>query len=40
MLKEWKREGRGSFNPKYKSWNYWLPFSEIVFQRLVEMNDK
>lgn len=38
MLKEWKREGRGSFNPKYKSWNYWLPFSEQVLQRLKELN--
>lgn len=39
MLKEWKREGRGSFNPKYKSWNYWLPFSEIVLDRLKELNE-
>lgn len=39
MLKEWKREGRGSYNPKYKSWNYWLPFSEQVLKRLEELND-
>lgn len=39
MLKEWKREGRGSFNPKYKSWNYWLPFSEVVLDRLKELNE-
>lgn len=39
MLKEWKREGRGSYNPKYKSWNYWLPFSDVVFTRLYEMDE-
>lgn len=39
MLKEWKREGIGSYNPKYKSWNYWLPFSEQVLQRLKELNE-
>lgn len=39
MFKEWKREGRGSFNPKYKSWNYWLPFSEVVLDRLKELNE-
>ena len=39
MLKEWKREGRGSYNPTYKSWNYWLPFSEQVLQRLKELNE-
>ena len=39
MLKEWKREGRGSFNPQYKSWNYWLPFSEVVLDRLKELNE-
>ncbi|MEN8382572.1 competence protein CoiA family protein [Acinetobacter radioresistens] len=39
MLKEWKREGRGSFNPTYKSWNYWLPFSEVVLDRLKELNE-
>ena len=39
MLKEWKREGRGSFNPTYKSWNYWLPFSEVVLNRLKELNE-
>ncbi|MEB5929185.1 competence protein CoiA family protein [Acinetobacter schindleri] len=40
MLKDWKREGRGKYMKDFKSWNYWLPFSEIVFQRLVEMNDQ
>ena len=39
MLKEWKREGRGSYNTTYKSWNYWLPFSEQVLQRLKELNE-
>jgi hypothetical protein len=39
MFKKWMHEGRGSYNPKYKSWNYWLPFSEQVLQRLVELNE-
>ncbi|WP_173912702.1 competence protein CoiA family protein [Acinetobacter sp. Marseille-Q1618] len=39
MLKEWKNEGRGSYQPKYKSWNYWLPFSETVLERLKQMNE-
>ena len=30
LLKEWKPEGRGSYNPTYKFWNYWLPFSGFV----------
>ena len=39
MFKKWMHEGRGSYNPKYKSWNYWLPFSEQILQRLVELNE-
>ncbi|OAL81582.1 hypothetical protein AY606_02290 [Acinetobacter sp. SFB] len=39
MLKEWRREGRGSYNPTYKSWNYWLPFSEKVLERLKALNE-
>ena len=39
LLKEWKREGRGSYNPTYKSWNYWLPFSEKVIERLQVLNE-
>lgn len=39
MFKEWMREGRGSYNPKYKSWNYWLPFSEVIFERLSEIDN-
>lgn len=39
LLKQWKREGRGSYNPTYKSWNYWLPFSEKVLERLKVLND-
>ena len=39
MFKKWMHEGRGSYNPKYKSWNYWLPFSEQVLQRLKELNE-
>ncbi|MBQ0139749.1 MAG: hypothetical protein KBT36_10655 [Kurthia sp.] len=39
MLRTWKHEGRGKYIKDYKSWNYWLPFSEIVFQRLNSMNE-
>lgn len=39
LLKEWKREGRGSYNPTYKSWNYWQPFSEKVIERLNALNE-
>ncbi len=39
LLKKWKREGRGTYNPKYKSWNYWLPFSEQVLERLIDLNE-
>lgn len=39
LLKQWKHEGRGSYNPTYKSWNYWLPFSENVLERLKALNE-
>src|SRR5690606_1369127 len=39
MFKEWKREGRGKYMKDFKSWNYWLPFSEVVFERLSTMNE-
>lgn len=39
MLKDWSRGGKGSYNPKYKSWNYWLPYSEEIFTQLKEMNE-
>lgn len=39
MLKDWSRGGKGSYNPKYKSWNYWLPYSEEIFAQLKEMNE-
>lgn len=38
MLKKWRNEGGGKFNPKYKSWNYWQPFSETVLARLQAMH--
>ena len=38
ILKQWRNEGGGQYNKKYKSWNYFKPFSETVFQRLHEMD--
>lgn len=38
LLKQWKNEGRGKYIPQYKSWNYWLPFSEVVLERLTNMD--
>ncbi|MGE6440838.1 competence protein CoiA family protein [Psychrobacter sp. NPDC078409] len=38
ILKQWRNEGGGQYNQKYKSWNYFKPFSDIVFQRLQEMD--
>jgi len=38
ILKQWRNEGSGQYNQKYKSWNYFKPFSDTVFQRLQEMD--
>lgn len=38
MLRQWRNEGGGRYNPKYKSWNYWQPFSETVLKRLQEIH--
>lgn len=38
ILKQWRNEGGGQYNPKYKSWNYFKPFSDTVFQRLQDMD--
>lgn len=38
ILKQWRNEGGGQYNKQYKSWNYFKPFSESVFQRLQEMD--
>ena len=38
ILKEWRNEGGGKYNQKYKSWNYFKPFSDTVFARLQEMD--
>lgn len=39
LLKEWKPERRGSYNPTYKFWNYWLPFSVKIIERLQVLNE-
>ena len=38
ILKQWRNEGGGQYNQKYKSWNYFKPFSDSVFQRLQDMD--
>lgn len=38
LFKQWRNEGGGKFDGKYKSWNYWLPFSQTVFQRLKDLD--
>jgi hypothetical protein len=38
MLKQWRNEGGGKYDQKYKSWNYFQPFSETVLKRLSEMH--
>lgn len=38
LLKQWRNEGGGRYNSKYKSWNYWQPFSETVLERLQQMH--
>lgn len=38
LLKQWRREGRGQYNATYKSWNYFKPFSDTVFERLQDMD--
>lgn len=38
ILKQWRNEGGGKYNQKYKSWNYFKPFSDTVFARLQEMD--
>lgn len=38
LFKQWRNEGGGKFDGKYKSWNYWQPFSQTVFQRLKDLD--
>lgn len=38
LLKQWSKEGRGRFNPKFKAWKYSNPFSHTVLQRLQAMD--
>jgi hypothetical protein len=38
LLKQWRNEGGGKYNKTYKSWNYFKPFSQIIFKRLQEMD--
>lgn len=38
LFKQWRNEGGGRYNPKYKSWEYWQPFSKTVLERLYQMH--
>ena len=38
MLKQWRNEGGGRFDQRYRSWNYWQPFSATVLERLELMH--
>ncbi len=38
LLKSWRNQGGGQYNPKYKSWNYYKPFSNTVLARLQELD--
>ena len=38
ILKQWRNEGGGRFDQKYRSWNYWQPFSATVLERLEQMH--
>ncbi len=38
LLKSWRNQGGGQYNPKYKSWNYYKPFSDTVLARLQELD--
>ena len=40
MLKMWRNQGGGKYDPKYKSWKYWQPFSDTVLQRLRELHSE
>lgn len=39
LLKQWRNEGGGKYDGKYKSWNYFKPFSATVLKRLQELHD-
>ena len=38
LLKQWRNEGGGKYEPQFKSWNYWQPFSATVLERLEQMH--
>lgn len=38
MLKKWRNQGGGRYNPKYKSWDYWQPFADTILERLSELH--
>ncbi len=38
ILKQWRNEGGGRFDQKYRSWNYWQPFSTTGLERLKQMH--
>ena len=38
LLRQWKNEGGGRYNTKFKAWKYFNPFASIVLRRLNEMD--
>lgn len=38
LLRQWKNEGGGRYNTKFKAWKYFSPFAATVLQRLREMD--
>lgn len=38
LLRQWKNEGGGRYNTKFKAWKYFNPFAAIVLRRLKEMD--
>ena len=38
LLRQWKNEGGGRYNTKFKAWKYFNPFAAIVLRRLNEMD--
>ncbi|WP_169798144.1 hypothetical protein [Moraxella oblonga] len=39
LLKQWRNEVGGKYDGKYKSWQYWQPFSKTILKRLQELHD-
>ena len=38
LLRQWKNEGGGRYNTKFKAWKYFNPFATTILRRLQEMD--